>query len=202
MKKHEYIGKNLEEATNMAMEDLQDTKDNLYIKEIPIKNGLFNKKTKIEVTTKDELIEYIKSFLLDITKQMGFKSNIEIKKREEIINFILYSDNNAVLIGKNGRNLEALSIITHQMISKEIENPFKFILDVEEYKQKRQNDLERLARKIAREVVLTKTEVKLEAMNSYERRIIHNALTNKKGVYTESVGEQPNRCVVIKPKEE
>ncbi len=202
MNKHEYIGKNIEEATLMAMEDLQDTKDNLYIKEVPVKNGLFSKKTKIEVATKDEIVNYIKTFLLEVTKQMGFKSNIEIKKRDEIITFILYSDNNAVLIGKNGRNLEALSVITRQMISKEINNPFRFILDVEEYKQKRQGDLERLARRIAREVILTKTEVKLDAMNSYERRIIHNALTNKKGVYTESVGEQPNRCVVIKPKEE
>ena len=67
MNKHEYIGKNIEEATLMAMEDLQDTKDNLYIKEVPVKNGLFSKKTKIEVATKDEIVNYIKTFLLKVT---------------------------------------------------------------------------------------------------------------------------------------
>ena len=69
-------------------------------------------------------------------------------------------------------------------------------------KEKREKLLERLAKRIAREVKSTKVEAKLDSMNSYERRVIHNILTNFKGVYTESEGEEPNRYVVIKPKEE
>ena len=79
---------------------------------------------------------------------------------------------------------------------------YKFIIDVNEYKEKREQSLERLAKRVAREVRTTKIEAKMDSMNSYERRIIHNALTNFKGVYTESEGEEPNRYVVVKPQEE
>ena len=73
---------------------------------------------------------------------------------------------------------------------------------VNEYKEKREKSLEGLAKRVAREVAATKIEVKLDSMNSYERRIIHNILTNNKRVYTESEGEEPNRYVVVKPKED
>ena len=75
------------------------------------------------------------------------------------------------------------------------------ILDVENYKEKQVKYLERLAKNIAREVKSTHEPVELENMNSYERRVIHNILTDDKYVYTESTGEEPNRHVVIKPKE-
>ena len=74
--------------------------------------------------------------------------------------------------------------------------------NINSYKEKREKSLEYLAKKIAREVAATKVEAKLDSMNSYERRIIHNALTNNKQVYTESEGEEPNRYVVIKPRED
>lgn len=119
-----------------------------------------------------------------------------------MVNFVLYSDNNALLIGKNGKTLEAITIITRQMLLKELNQTFHFMIDVEEYKLKKQNDLERLAKRTAREVATTKIEAKLDPMNSYERRLVHNALTNHKNVYTESMGEEPNRYVVIKPREE
>ena len=106
------------------------------------------------------------------------------------------------MIGKGGKNLKALSIITSQHILKELGTTFKFVIDVNEYKEKHEKSLESLARRLARDVKNTKVEVKLDSMNSYERRIIHNALTNNKFVYTESEGEEPNRYVVIKPKED
>ena len=79
---------------------------------------------------------------------------------------------------------------------------FKFNIDINSYKEKREKSLENLAKRVAREVATTKIPVKLDSMNSYERRIIHNILTDNKKVYTESEGEEPNRCVVIKPKED
>ncbi len=202
MNKHEYIGKTLEEAKNMAMTDLRDTLDHLYIKEVPMKNGLFNKKVKIEVIEQQDIIDYIKNFLLDIIKKMGIVTQIEIKKREDTVNFILYSDHNALLIGKNGKTLDALTTVIRQMLLHELEQPFHFLIDVEEYKLKRQYELERMAKKIAKEVGKTKIEAKLDPMNSYERRVIHNILSDRTDVYTESVGTEPNRYIVIKPKEE
>ena len=103
---------------------------------------------------------------------------------------------------KNGKNLKALSILVSQHLNNELGKNYKFTLDVNEYKEKREKSLERLAKRIAREVKATKVEVKLDSMNSYERRIIHNALTNYKGIFTESEGKEPNRHVVVKPKED
>ena len=179
-----------------------EQESNLYIKEIESSNKLFNKKSVIEVIKKDDVVEHIKELIKGITSDMGLNINMEVKKREESLNITIYADNNAILIGKNAKTLDALNTIIRQSVTKEIGENYKFILDVSEYKQKREWNLEKMAKQIAREVAKTKVEAKLEPMNSYERRIIHNTLTNNKKVYTESTGEEPNRCVVIKPKEE
>jgi len=204
MEKHRYIGKSKEEAIQQAKEELQEMEENLIIKELETtKGGLFkSKKVEIEVIEKREVNKYIKEYLIKILKSMGLTVNIEIKLKEGIPKYIIFSDNDALLIGKNGKNLKALSIIVIQHLNKELGKNYKFILDVNEYKEKREKALEGLAKKIAREVSTTKIEAKLDSMNSYERRIIHNTLTNNKKVYTESEGEEPNRYVVIKPKED
>lgn len=204
MEKHRYTGKTKEEAISNATIDLQETQDNLIIKELEeIKGGLFkSKKVEIEVIERREVVRYIKEYLQKLLKDLGFTSNIEIKNKEEVPTYTIYSDNDALLIGKNGKNLKALSIFTSQHLLNELGRNFKFTIDINSYKEKREKSLESLARRIAREVATTKVEAKLDSMNSYERRIIHNALTNNKRVYTESEGEEPNRYVVIKPREE
>ena len=204
MEKHNYSEKTKEEAIQKAKEELQEVEENLFIKEIgETKGGLFkSKKVEIEVIEKREVIKYIKEYLQKILKNMGFNVNIEIKNKEEVPKYIIFSDNDALLIGKNGKNLKALSILVSQHLNNELGKNYKFTLDVNEYKEKREKSLERLAKRIAREVKATKVEVKLDSMNSYERRIIHNALTNYKGIFTESEGEEPNRYVVVKPKED
>ena len=204
MEKHNYVGKTKEEAIQLAKEDLQEVEENLYIKEVETtKGGLFkSKKVEIEVIEKREVIKDIKEYLVRILKAMGYNVNIEVKNKEEVPKYIIFSDNDALLIGKNGKNLKALSTVVSQYLNTELGRNYKFIIDVNEYKEKREHSLERLAKRIAREVAQTKVEVKLDSMNSYERRIIHNALTNNKRVYTESEGEEPNRYVVVKPKEE
>ena len=204
MEKKRYSGKTKEEALQKAIEELQELEENLIINEIgESKGGLFkSKKVEIEVVERREVIKHIKEYLMNILKSMGFNVNIEIKNKEEVPKYIIFSDNDALLIGKNGKNLKALSVLVSQHLNNEIGENFKFVIDVNEYKEKREKSLERLAKKIAREVAQTKVEVKLDSMNSYERRIIHNILTNNKKVYTESEGEEPNRYVVIKPKED
>ena len=204
MEKHRYTGKTKEEAIQIAKEELQEVEENLIIKELEItKGGLFkSKKVEIEVIEKREVIKEIKDYLIKILKAIGYTVNIEVKNKEEIPKYIIFSDNDALLIGKNGKNLKALSIIVSQHLNTELGRNYKFVIDVNEYKEKREQSLERLAKKIAREVANTKVEAKLDSMNSYERRIIHNALTNNRRVYTESEGEEPNRYVVIKPKDE
>ena len=204
MEKHRFIGKTKEEAIENAKITLQELEDNLIIKEIEEKKaGLFkSKKIEIEVIEKIEVVKEIKQYLAKLLKDLGFTVNIEIKTNENIPTYTIYSDNDALLIGKNGKNLQALSTIVNQYIKKEIGESYKFLIDINSYKEKHEKMLIRLAKKIAKEVANTQIEAKLDSMNSYERRIVHNALTNNKKVYTESEGEEPNRYVVIKPKGE
>ena len=201
MEKHSYVGKTKEEAIKEAVIDLQEVEENLIINEISSKPGLF-KKTEIEVIEKREVVKFIKSKIHELLKDMGINANIETKVDNNIEKYTLVSDQDALVIGKNGKNLQALSTIISQIVLKETNHSLKFIIDVGEYKFKRERNLERLAKNVAREVKATKVEAKLDSMNSYERRIIHNILKDYKYVYTESVGEEPNRAVVIKPKED
>ena len=130
---------------------------------------------------------------------MDLDVKFETSRREKQITIKMFSDNNAILIGKNGQTLSALTTIVKQYVHNQI-GLYPYInLDVENYKDKQVMYLERLAKTLAREVRSTKQEVVMENMNSYERRIVHNILTNFKGVKTESEGEEPNRHVVIKP---
>ena len=200
--KNRYSGKTKEEAINNAKISLQEMEENLYIKEIEVKNGLFNKKVEIEVIRYDDVIEYIKEYIKELIHNIGLTCNLEVKKRENGINITVISDNNSILIGKNGRTLESITLVIKQMIHNEIGEYFPFVLDIGEYKVAREQKLESLAKRTAREVASSKIPAKLDPMNSYERRIIHSILAEHKKVTTESEGEEPNRYVVIKPKED
>ena len=200
VEKHNYTGKTYEEALNKAKIDLQELEENLIINKKEEKKTLLSKRVEIEVIEKRAVRESLKRIIKDLLKAMGFEVEIEISINNDVPTYRLYSSNDALLIGKNGKNLKALTTIINQIITKEIGTSYKFLIDISDYKKRNDQHLETLAKKIAREVKNTKIEVKLDSMNSYQRRIIHNALSNNKYVYTESTGEEPNRCVVIKPR--
>ena len=200
MKKYIYDGKNKEEAINKALIELNTTEDNLFIKILEEKQTLLKKQAKIEVTTINDTINYLKDSIKEITNLMNIKSNLEVKRREKNITITIFSDNNPILIGKNGRTIQAFQNLVRQMIPTEINEKYKIIIDVENYKERKLHTLEKIAKQLAREVSKTKVAAKLESMNSYERRAIHNILADNKFVYTESEGIEPNRYIVIKPK--
>ncbi len=201
MKSYMYEGKNKEEAINKAVNELKTVRENLIVEVLEETKGIVKKKVVVKVIKQDEVVDFIKDTLNEITKLMGVNINLEVRKRDESISIKIFSDNNAILIGKNGRTITALQSLIKQMVYNVLEEKISIILDVENYKEKRIKSLEYLARNTAKEVSKTKIEAKLDSMNSYERRIIHEALSNNRYVYTESTGEEPNRCVVIKPKE-
>ena len=202
MKTYIYEAKTLEEAINKALTELNITEDNLIIKNQEEKQGLLKKSAKIEVINTNDLVNHLKECLTTIMNLMNINSNLEVRRRDKNIEIKIFSDQNSILIGKDGRNLESLQNILRQILLKESITDYKIILDIENYKEKKVSHLERTVRQIAREVAKTKVEAKLDKMNSYERRIVHNCFSKNKYVYTESIGEEPNRCVVIKPKEE
>lgn len=201
MKKYIYEGKNFEEVKEKALKELNVKEEDTIINILEEKQGLLKKSIKIEVMTATDIINFIKETLNKITSLMNIKINLEVRRREENIEIKIFSDQNSILIGRDGRTLESLQNIIRQIVDRQVGNKYRIILDIENYREKKISNLERTAKRIAREVKITKVEVKLEPMNSYERRIIHNALSHNKFVYTESIGEEPNRCVVIKLKE-
>ena len=201
MKSYMYEGKNKEEAINKAVNELNTVRENLIVEVLEETKGIVKKKVVVKVIKQDEVVDFIKDTLNEITKLMGVNINLEVRKRDESISIKIFSDNNAILIGKNGRTITALQSLIKQMVYNVLEEKISIILDVDYYKERRIKSLEYLARNTAKEVSKTKIEAKLDSMNSYERRIIHEALSNNRYVYTESTGEEPNRCVVIKPKE-
>ena len=146
--------------------------------------------------------KYIKNYIIDVVKNMGITVNIEAKKRENYIQINLFSENSSILIGKNGRTMDALQYLIKNSIFNKTGFKINVILDVEDYKEKINKHLEYNVKKIAREVRKTGVDAKLDPMNSYERRIVHNAVNEIKGVSTISEGVEPNRYVVIKKDEQ
>ncbi len=198
-----YEGKELETILEEAKTELNITdNDFVYTKEIK-KGGLLKKDTiKVNIYLIKDIQTRAKEILSDILKNMGLNCQFEAKIRENQITIKMFSDNNSILIGANGKNLIALTTIIRQAIYNEISVYPKIYLDVENYKEKQEKRIERLAKKIARDVQKSGIEVKMDNMNAYERRIVHNALTNFKNITTVSEGEEPNRHVIIKKIEE
>lgn len=204
LKNYKYEGKNSDELLTKALSELNASSDETYynVKE-EITGGLFKtKKYFLTIALKDDVIEYVKTYLKEVTTLMDIKVEFETAKRENYIKVNMISDNNAILIGKNGRTMESLQSLLKQSIQSKLGIKVNVILDSNGYKEKQQKNIERLAIKLAKDVRKTKVDVKMDSMNSYERRLVHNVLTNFKGVTTVSEGEEPNRCVIIKPTEE
>lgn len=200
MKLYKYEGKTEEELVLKALNEL-DVKDDelIYTSKEEVTGLLKKKKITLKVVLKTDVIEYSKKYIKMIVEAMGLSINVETKRKESYILIKMNSDNNSILIGKNGKTLDSLQILVRQAIFSQTGIFVNIILDVEDYKEKHQRSIEYLSKKLAKEVVQTQIEIKMDTMNSYERRLVHEVLRNFKGVKTESEGIEPNRCVVIKP---
>ncbi len=202
MNSHIYEAKTKEAALEMALQELNVDKEDLIINKVDEKNSLLKKSVQIEVYNINEIVSFIKDTISEITKRMNVEANLEVRKRDKSISITIFSDNNSILIGKQGKNVAALQLLIRQMVNSKLNEPISITLDVGNYKEKRIKSIEVLAKRLAREAYKTKTEITMDSMNSYERRIVHSVLSDDKYVYTESTGEEPNRKVVIKLKGE
>jgi len=201
MNKQVFTGKTREEAIIKAKETLNAKEAELVIVDKLEKKSLFNKKCEIEVVTKEEMNNQIKRNIQTIVKNMGIEAHLELKIKDGTPYFNLVAPNTSVLIGRSGRTIEALQTVISQMINSEINTYYRYVIDVNDYKENRKKRLEKMAKYTAKDVAKTKTEAHLEPMNAFERRIIHTALSESKDVMTESEGEGKERHVVIKLKE-
>ena len=149
----------------------------------------------------EQLIEKLKEFLALLIKTAGFPlKTIEARKDDvKTIRIEIFIEGAGLVIGENGENIFAWEEILNQWLRKNAEVYFRAILDINNYRWQIEQRLRELAKKSAREAVLSKKPVKLPAMSSYERRIIHTELALHPNVATESEGESPKRQVVVKP---
>lgn len=193
-------GKVTEEVLEEILAENNLTKDEIVYTSHDKKGKLFQGTLKeVTVYKKTDINDAIKEFLKEIIENMGLEVSFETTTKDERTTIKMYSNNNPIIIGKNGHTLKALENLVKQKIQNDTGIFYKINLDVSNYKEKIQKSIERLAKNTAREVAKTKIPVALDNMTSYERRIVHNVLTDFKGVKTESEGEEPNRHVVIKP---
>ena len=183
MKLEVFEGKTKEDAKQKALDALNVSETEIFYKEEEIKGKLFKATTyKCCAIKISDIAAFLKEKLAELLNNMGIECQFETNVRDEQINIKMYSDKNNILIGKNGQTLMAIQTVLRQMVHNEIGMYPYILLDVENYKEKKISNLERTAKRIAKEVQKTKIDVSLDNMNSYERRIIHNALTKFKNI--------------------
>ena len=193
IKVYNYVGQTEDECKLKCIEELD-----VYACDIITKSVEENNEVKVDIIKKEDVINYIKEFIQNVAKSMELEINSEIRESEEIFNVIMISNNNSILIGKEGRTLNSLQMLIRQAIQNETGFNIKVNLDASNYRAKKVKYFEYDIKNIVREVQKTKMDVKLDPMNSYQRRIVHSLVSNYDNIDTESVGEEPNRCVVIK----
>lgn len=198
--------KTVDEAIRLACEELETDIDNVDIEIINEGNkGLLgfigNKNAVVKVTKKPGIDDIIVDFLRPIFEKMEITANLDIIHEEDRITVRLTGDDIGIVIGRRGETLDSLQYLLSLVVNRNSSGYTRVVLDVADYRQKREETLVRLANRVAEKVVKYRRNVTLEPMNPYERRIIHSTLQNHKYVDTQSVGEEPNRKVVVRYKQ-
>lgn len=207
--KMEYIeisAKTVDEAITEAIIKLGTTHDKIEYEVIEKGSagflGIARKDAVIRARKKNDVVDNIREFLEKVFNAMDIDAEILIEKEENsnVINVELKGSDMGILIGKRGQTLDALQYLANLAVNKNAEEYVKIKLDTENYRKRRRETLENLAKNIAFKVKRTRRPVSLEPMNPFERRVIHSTLQNDKFVTTHSEGEEPYRHVVVTPK--
>jgi len=197
----EKTGKTVQEAINLALDELNVEMDNADIEVLDEGSkglfGLGGKVARVRVTLRNIKNIQAEKFLQDVFSKMKVSVDIETEEDEESMTLRIKGKDSGILIGRRGETLDALQYLTSLVVNKNREEYKRVTVDIENYRQKREETLVRLANRLAERVARYRKSVTLEPMNPYERRIIHSSLQNNKMVETYSVGDEPNRKVVI-----
>ena len=203
MEMMEFSAKTVNDAIIEACQKLSVTSDKLEVEVVEEGStgflGIGSKPAVIKVKIKSSTKDIAKDFLKEVFEAMNMTVVIEVKYNEEekTMDIDLSGDEMGVLIGKRGQTLDSLQYLVSLVVNKDSEDYIRVKVDTENYRQRRKDTLENLAKNISYKVKRTKRAVSLEPMNPYERRIIHSALQNDKYVTTHSEGDEPFRRVVV-----
>ena len=199
----EFSAKTVDDAITEACQKLMVPSDKLEYEVVEEGSsgflGIGAKPAIIRAKAKSSVADVAKDFLKDVFEAMNMVVVVDVKYDEENknIDIELSVDEMGVLIGKRGQTLDSLQYLVSLVVNKDSEEYIRVKVDTEDYRKRRKETLENLAKNIAYKVKRTKRSVSLEPMNPYERRIIHSALQNDKYVTTHSEGEEPFRRVVV-----
>ena len=205
MKFVEKEAKTVEDAITEALVDMGLTSDKVTVEVIDkgvtgFMSIFSSKLAKVRVYKKIDLPEVAQDFLVDVFAKMNLDVNVAVKLDEQNnMDIDLSGPSMGVLIGKRGQTLDSLQYLVSLVVNKESDSYVRVKLDTENYRDRRKDTLEKLAKNLAHKVKTTHKKFTLEPMNPYERRIIHSTLQNNKNVETHSEGEEPYRKVVITP---
>lgn len=205
MKKVVVSGKTVEDAISLALEQLQTSKDKVKVTvlEQPTK-GLFgligSKEARVEVEKQTDPIDDAKRFLESVFDTMEIEVAIALSHEEDQVVFNLVGSNLGVIIGKRGQTLDSLQYLANTVANRSSRDHPRIVLDAENYRERREDALKKLAERLADRAIQTKKDVILEPMTPLERKIIHSYLQDNEWVSTYSKGEEPNRKIVISPK--
>lgn len=204
MKRKLYEVKTLDEAKRLAVEEFGVKESDLTFTIVNEKKGFLGIGSKIEVEAVIDAdgITKGKEYIQMIMDNNGIQGFIEKKVRGNNVEFnVDAGDFNGYLIGKNARNLISLQILVSTVVNNyyEGEDLKTVMVDVGGYKKRRERNLENMAVDFGKQVARTKQKIQLDYLNSYERKIVHNKLSTWKDVKTYSVGEEPNRFLIIEP---
>lgn len=199
----EVSAKTVDDAITEASIKLGTTSDKIEVEVIEKGStgflGIKSKPAIIKARKKNDTVDNIREFLENVFSAMNMEVTIDIKKAEDdkFYEVELSGKEMGLLIGKRGQTLDSLQYLTNLAVNKHSDGYIKVKLDTEDYRQRRKDTLENLAKNIAYKVKRTKRPVSLEPMNPFERRVIHSALQGDRYVETHSEGEEPFRHVVV-----
>lgn len=199
----EISAKTVDEALTEALIKLETTSDQIEYEVIEKESsgllGLFSKPAKIRVCKKESVEDKVRNFLADLFEKMEIEVEVVLDYKEEdgVIDIELKGSEMGLLIGKRGQTLDSIQFLTSLVANNNREDYVKIKMDTENYRERRRQTIENLAKNIANKVKKTRKPAYLEPMNPYERRIIHAVLQNDKYVETYSEGEEPFRKVVV-----
>lgn len=218
-KTYVFEGKTTNEAIEKGLKELKTTKYKVDIKvlenedkktffsilapkvvkvEMKFKEGIEKKENHKEPMDATEMIKALESFINEFISKLPTKDlKYEIKQERDLIKIDIKDEQATYLIGYRGETLNSLQNILSNIASNDKQEKVRVLLNISNYREKREKDLKNLSNKIAESVVRTKKSITLEPMSAYDRKIVHNALQNHETVKTYSIGKEPYRKVVV-----
>jgi len=199
----EVSGRTEDEAIEAALEQLGLSRDDVSVEIMEqARTGFLGLKNtpavvKVFYEVSEDRADRVKVFLVGLVERMGIEGNIDVTDAGDSINVILSSKDPGALIGRRGETLDAIQHLTNYVVNRSASGRVRINVDAENYRQRRNETLEGLAAKTAAKVLKYRRNMTLDAMNAYERHIIHAALQEHENVSTYSVGSEPNRRIVV-----